>query len=35
MTETLKSVLILLEEMRYSMYVASNQLNTTLFVSNC
>lgn len=35
MIETFKSVLILLEEMKYSMCVASNHLNTTLFVSNC
>lgn len=34
-TDTFKSVVILLEEKKYSMCVASNHLNTALFVSNC
>lgn len=35
MTKTFKSVLILPEEMKYTMCVASNDLNKILFASNC
>lgn len=34
-TAASKSVLILLEEMKYNMCIASNHLNTSLFFSNC